>query len=196
MRAEYSLLETLRQGPQATTYLAQGPLGKVILKQFSLQKSTSWKDMALFEREAQTLMSLKHPGIPRLLKFEQSMVDNHLCMSLLIEYIEAPSLEERFQQGGHLTQSQVLNLGKDLLEILRYLHQLSPPVIHRDIKPSNLLLDKNNRVYLIDFGGVQTRLYPHDGRGSTIIGTYGYMAPEQFAGKPRPRVISTVWGRP
>lgn len=76
-------------------------------------------------------------------------------------------------------------IATQLLEILDYLHNRQPQVIHRDIKPSNILLGNrtgNNpgTVYLVDFGSVQTKVQTGTIK---IVGTYGYMPPEQFGGK-------------
>jgi serine/threonine protein kinase len=65
---------------------------------------------------------------------------------------------------------------------------LRPPVIHRDIKPENVVLEGGKfggRVFLVDFGGVQGSVATGEAFGSTIVGTYGYMAPEQFTGQVR-----------
>jgi len=77
-----------------------------------------------------------------------------------------------------------------LLDILVYLHDRHPPVIHRDIKPSNILLGDRSghsigQVYLVDFGSVQT-LATRAGQTMTVVGTYGYMPPEQFGGSAVP----------
>ncbi|MEG4065732.1 protein kinase, partial [Microcoleus sp. Pol11C2] len=81
-------------------------------------------------------------------------------------------------------------LAAALLDILAYLHQRQPPVIHRDIKPSNILLKNRSgnsvgEVYLVDFGAVQT-LATQQGKTVTVVGTYGYMPPEQFGGRAVP----------
>ncbi|MBW4463254.1 MAG: hypothetical protein KME47_23895 [Nodosilinea sp. WJT8-NPBG4] len=75
-----------------------------------------------------------------------------------------------------------------MLDILEYLYCLQPPVIHRDIKPSNVLLKNRSgnspgEVYLIDFGSVQTAAH---GGTVTVVGTYGYIPPEQFGGRSLP----------
>ena len=68
------------------------------------------------------------------------------------------------------------------MSILTYLHSLDPPVIHRDIKPQNIIYQSDTgKLFLVDFGAVQDT-YHHTVMGSTVVGTYGYMAPEQFRG--------------
>lgn len=85
---------------------------------------------------------------------------------------------------------EVKQLAKALLEILIYLHGRQPAVIHRDIKPSNILLtdrsgDNVGQAYLVDFGSVQT-LAAKEGGTITVVGTYGYMPPEQFGDRAVP----------
>jgi hypothetical protein len=70
------------------------------------------------------------------------------------------------------------------LDILSYLHGLNPPVVHRDIKPTNLVRSADGKMSLIDFGGVRDALRAEG--GSTVIGTFGYMAPEQLHGDASP----------
>lgn len=69
------------------------------------------------------------------------------------------------------------------MDILIYLHSLPSSVIHRDIKPRNLIRQDNQQIVLVDFGAVQVNLHGSETYGSTVVGTYGYMAPEQFRGK-------------
>ncbi|WP_366944788.1 protein kinase [Chamaesiphon sp. GL140_3_metabinner_50] len=73
-----------------------------------------------------------------------------------------------------------------MLIILQYLHHQSPPLIHRDLKPHNIIRDDNGRVFLVDFGAVQNVYNNTLLKGSTVAGTYGYMAPEQFRGAAVP----------
>lgn len=82
-----------------------------------------------------------------------------------------------------MTPEQIRDILLQLLNVLDYLESLSPPVVHRDIKPSNIVIDVADdvKVNLVDFGAVVENI--HGSRmGSTMIGTFGYMAPEQFSG--------------
>jgi hypothetical protein len=72
----------------------------------------------------------------------------------------------------------------DAAEVLAYLHRRVPPVIHRDLKPGNVLKKKDGSFAFVDFGAVRDKLRA-DG-GSTVVGTFGYMAPEQFQGRALP----------
>ncbi|KIZ02988.1 serine/threonine protein kinase, partial [Monoraphidium neglectum] len=91
--------------------------------------------------------------------------------------------------GMRADDKEVLRIATELLSVLKYLGSLRPPVVHRDIKPENVVLEGGawgGRVYLIDFGGVQGASPTGDSLASTIVGTFGYLAPEQFRGAATP----------
>jgi serine/threonine protein kinase len=159
----------------------------VVVKLLSFGSDFEWEHLKLFEREAKTLKALSHPAIPRYLDYLEIDLPTGKGFALVQTYVEGKSLEEHLKAGRKFTETEVKQLAKALLEILIYLHGLKPPVIHRDIKPSNILLTNrsgNNvgEVYLVDFGSVQT-LAAREGGTITVVGTYGYMPPEQFGGR-------------
>ncbi|MDJ0704378.1 MAG: serine/threonine-protein kinase [Leptolyngbyaceae cyanobacterium MO_188.B28] len=163
---------------------------QVVIKQLWLGEDFDWKDLKLFEREADVLKALSHPNIPEYLDYLELTSDNGPSFALAQSHINCRSLEAQLTAGRTFSESDVKVLAKSLLEILIYLHGLSPPVIHRDIKPSNILLsDRSGNspgdVYLVDFGSVQT-LAAQEGGTITVVGTYGYMPPEQFGGRVVP----------
>ncbi|OUL17964.1 serine/threonine-protein kinase [Nostoc sp. 106C] len=162
----------------------------VIIKLLIFGGDFEWDDLKLFEREAETLKSLSHPFIPRYLDYFELNSTTLQGFALVQTYISAQTLEQYLKAGQIFTEAEVKQIAKALLEILCYLHGLHPPVIHRDIKPSNILLGDRSgnsvgQVYLVDFGSVQTVLAT-EGATRTIVGTYGYMPPEQFGGRTVP----------
>ncbi|MEL6384817.1 MAG: serine/threonine protein kinase, partial [Cyanobacteria bacterium J06626_18] len=93
--------------------------------------------------------------------------------------------KELLGQGQRFSETQIVQIATEILEILVYLHTLNPPVFHRDIKPSNLIWGEDEHVYLIDFGAGQDRA-AIEGRTFTVVGTYGYTPMEQFGGRTLP----------
>jgi len=163
----------------------------VVIKQLFLGGDFEWQDLKLFEREAETLKSLSYPSIPRYLDYLEIEEPDSKGFALVQTYVEGKTLEEHLRSGRTFSESEVKQLAKSLLEILIYLHEeQEQPVIHRDIKPSNILLHSRSahtvgQVYLVDFGSVQNQAAKFGGT-ITVVGTYGYMAPEQFGGRSVP----------
>jgi hypothetical protein len=134
-----------------------------------------------FAREADTLAQLKHPAIPAISdRFDQQ--NRHY---LVMEYVEGRNLEEELtQRGGPFPEGLVIDIARQLCDVLAYLHGLQPPIIYRDLKPSNVMLTGNGRVVLVDFG--IARLFKAQRKG-TMIGTLGFAPPEQYQGIADPR---------
>jgi serine/threonine protein kinase len=101
------------------------------------------------------------------------------------DYIPGFSLQELLEKGQDFSEKKVRKIATEVLEILIYLHELSPPVLHRDIKPSNLIWGEDRQVYLVDFGAVQAQAAV-TGVTFTVVGTSGYAPLEQFWGRAVP----------
>ena len=183
----YQLEKKLGQNSSRQTWLATSLISpkQVVLKLLTLNPQIQWEEHKLFEREGQILKKLNHPYIP---KYQDYFVIDNLPGSrfpwfiLVQSYIDGVSLQELLDQGQRFSESQVEKIAMEILNILVYLHSLEPPVLHRDIKPSNLILGKDEQVYLVDFGAVQDKAFA-EGSTFTIVGTYGYVPMEQFAGR-------------
>lgn len=157
----------------------------IIVKLLAFNPQMQWEDVKLFEREAQVLQHLDHPQIPRYrdsFAIDAKAGKGLPMFGLVQDYIEGKSLQELLDKGDKFTLTEVQTITGQCLQILVYLHELSPPVLHRDIKPGNLILDGNNRLYLVDFGSVQERAKA-EGVSFTVVGTGGYAPPEQLWGK-------------
>ena len=141
----------------------------------------------LFNTEAETLEKLgNHRQIPRLLAYFEE--DEHFF--LVQDLIPGHTLSDELKPGQRWSESQVIALLQEVLEILTFVH--NNQVIHRDIKPDNIIRDNvQNKLVLIDFGAIkQVRNQALTQRGqvsaTVAVGTPGYMPSEQAGGTPRP----------
>jgi hypothetical protein len=178
----YAIIGLLGEGAQAATFDAVDKRkGRaVVIKRFRVRGAKSWKEVELAEREARVLASLKHPNLPEYIEhFEESGE-----LYLVTAKIEGESLQAIRARGGSVSEAEILRFLSDASEALDYLHGRAPPIIHRDIKPSNVIRRPDGSFALIDFGSVRDRMKPEG--GSTVVGTFGYMAPEQFQGRAMP----------
>jgi serine/threonine protein kinase len=187
----YQIRKQLSTKPGRRIFMAQdlqsGNL--VIVKILLFDPDFKWKEHELFEREAQTLKNLDHPAIPKYLDYFDVSTDHYHGFALVQTYIDAPSLESLIQDGRKFSENELIELADKVLSILDYLHQQNPIVIHRDIKPSNILLTNRSgnsvgEIYLVDFGCV--KITAREYGTITVVGTYGYIPPEQFGGKALP----------
>ncbi len=184
----YRIIDILGQGGVGITYKAQDLKSsqRVALKALSLRQMGDWKVLDLFEREAKILAQLEHPAIPRYLDYFQVDTLEDRAFYIAQELAEGKSLADLVEIGWRTNEDGVRRIATQILEILVYLHSLKPPVVHRDIKPQNLIWGKDGKIFLVDFGAVQDTYRSTFAKGSTIVGTYGYMAPEQFRGQAVP----------
>jgi serine/threonine-protein kinase len=180
----YRVLRTLGQGGMGTTYLAWDGTGEIaghpkllVLKQMNADMAKIAKAQELFEREAHTLKSLHHPGIPKYYDFFIEGGKKYLAMEL----VHGQDLEKLIHLKGPVTPNQGITWMSQTCDILDYLHSQNPPLIHRDIKPANLMVrNSDNRIVVLDFGAVK-EIGTTPG---TRIGAEGYCAPEQERGQP------------
>jgi serine/threonine protein kinase len=102
-----------------------------------------------FQREANSLVKAKHEAVPDITDFFSELER----LFLVMEYIEGDDLGKMLEKRGKpFSFEEVLPWINQLLEALKYLHNLTPPILHRDIKPQNLKLNERQKIKLLDFG--------------------------------------------
>lgn len=185
LKNRFALRRLLGQSATGATWLADDrQTGRqVVVKLLSFALLQGWKAYELFEREAKILSELHHPGIPAYVDFFRWGSGATSRFVLVQEHVKGKNLQELVDAGWRGTEEEITAIALRLLEIVRFLHSLHPPVIHRDINPRNIIRSDNGEVYLVDFGGAQESVRLSEGAGSTIVGTAGYMPLEQFIGK-------------
>ncbi|GBO56205.1 serine/threonine kinase [Pseudanabaena sp. lw0831] len=188
VQSRYRITSVLGQGGIGITYAALDTQtgDRVALKALSFRRINEWKVLELFEREAKVLAQLDHPAIPRYLDYFQIDRDRDRDFYIVQQLVEGKSLAQAIADGWHGSEEDVKQIAEQVLDVLIYLHGLKPPVIHRDIKPQNIILQPDLKIALVDFGAVQDTYRSTQVGGSTVVGTYGYMPPEQFRGKAVP----------
>ena len=178
----YVVKQLLGEGAQGATYAAvEVESGRpVAIKRFDVRGARRWKDVELAEREARVLATLDHPLVARYIEhFEE---DGSLY--LVMERVVGETLESIRKREGPLPEAEVRRFLACADRAFSYLHGRRSPVIHRDVKPANVVRRGDGSYVLVDFGAVSDSL--RRGTGSTVVGTMGYMAPEQLQGRALP----------
>jgi outer membrane protein assembly factor BamB/tRNA A-37 threonylcarbamoyl transferase component Bud32 len=131
-----------------------------------------------FEREANILVALSHPAIPKIFDYFTHNDRSYL----VLEYVHGKDMEALLNETqGYFPEDQVIAWAIELCDVLAYLHGHQPePIIFRDMKPSNVMINQQNRIILVDFGIAKTF---RTGQKGTMIGTEGYSPPEQYRGE-------------
>ncbi len=191
----YEILAPLGAGGMGEVYRARDPrLGRdVAIKVLPAAVAASAERLARFEREARTVAALNHPNIVVLYSIEEDGATRFLTMEL----VEGQALDTHLLPGG-LPCARVLELGIAIADALTAAHERG--VVHRDLKPANVMLSREGRVKVLDFGLAKlaaadagsdaahaaqtaTLAAPLSSDG-VVLGTAPYMAPEQLRGEP------------
>lgn len=202
----YLPLKRLGGGAFGTTFLGvdlrSAKQRQCVIKQLQLKGNIAPNQIEgvkkAFRREAEILEVLgdNHQQIPTLYAYfgltapgfmgakhhDPQNKESEEFIYLVQEYVRGHDLDKELRRKGKFTEAEVLDLLKQVLPVLQFVHNHG--AIHRDIKPSNMMRDRNNRIYLIDFGAVKqiTTGVPLQSN-SLVFGTLGFAPPEQIAGK-------------
>src|SRR6185295_5396205 len=187
----YEIIAPLGVGGMGEVYRARDPRLKrdVAIKVLPQDVASSPERLARFEREATTVAGINHPNIVVLHSIEEAEGTRFLTMEL----VDGRSLDQSVTAGG-LPTDRVIELGIAMADALAAAHEKG--VIHRDLKPANVMLTKDGRVKVLDFGLAKLATSdssPDITRAATIasplssdgqtVGTVPYMAPEQVRGE-------------
>ena len=180
LHKRYMILRTIGQGGMGAVYQARDMRRGTIcaIKEMSLSMvPVEERPQAIqnFRGEAKILSALNHPNLPTF----SGLFTEGLRHFLVMEYIEGQTLEQLLEQKGPFSERRVLGWGRQLCDVLEYLHGQPQPIIFRDIKPGNIMLTLDGHVKLIDFG--IARFFRQAGsRDTQMLGTPGFAPPEQY----------------
>ena len=176
---DYELLAEIARGGMGVVYKArQVSLNRIVAVKMILSGlQASPADVERFHAEAEAAANLDHPGIVPIFEVGECQGQHWFSMG----YVEGRSLADRLAEGP-LPPRQAAQLLHDVCEAVEYAHLHR--VIHRDLKPANILLDREGRPRISDFGLAKC-LSDEAGRTTTgqMLGTPSYIPPEQAAGK-------------
>jgi len=179
---KYPITGVLGQGAMGVVYKGFDPVIQRLVAIKTIQKSLLGEgdeaaDMAKrFRNEAQAVGRLSHPGIVQIYEYGEDDATAFIAM----EFVEGRTLDRLLQEQPRLAESEVLSVMDQLLEALDAAHRVG--VWHRDIKPANVLLTHEGQVKLTDFGIARIEHVALT-QVASMIGTPGYMAPEQYVGE-------------
>ncbi len=177
----YQLVRLLGQGGYATVYLGRHIHMRSYAAVKVLRAHLGTDDLVdQFRHEAETIAQLAHPNIVRVLDFD---VQDDIAF-LVMDFAPFGSLRRQYRRGTIVPLPAVISYSSQVARALYYAHQHR--VIHRDIKPENMLVAKDYRILLSDFGIALLAENSQIQSTQDALGTIAYIAPEQIKGKPRP----------
>ena len=183
----YAILEPIGAGGMGEVYRARDSRldRDVAVKVLPPHLAEDAQARARFEREAKTIAALSHPN---LLAIYDVGYESGIAFAVT-ELLEGETLRQRLESSGVLSWRKALEIGVPLSEGLAAAHAKN--IVHRDLKPDNVFLTSDGRVKLLDFGLARAApdaslslALTRDTKAGTILGTMGYMSPEQARGLP------------
>lgn len=174
----YEILQRLGAGGMATVYLANHRLleRKVAVKILNPEYASDEEFVRRFRREAQAAASLSHPNIVSIYDVGHEGDIHYIVM----EYVPGETLKELINREGPLPVRQAVDIATQICDALVCAHRNR--IIHRDIKPHNILLTKDGRAKVSDFGIARAAASATLTHSGSIVGSVHYFAPEQARG--------------
>ncbi len=177
--SHYKILEELGRGGMGVVYKAEDTKLKrtVALKFLPPEFMSDSEAKQRFLIEAQAAAALDHPNICAIHEIEEGNGQTFMVMG----FIEGRSLEAKIK-GERLKIKEVLDIALQIAEGLKVAHEHG--IIHRDIKPANIMITKEGRAKILDFGLAKLSGLSQLTRSGATLGTTAYMSPEQARGEP------------
>jgi len=178
----YEILEEVGQGGMATVYKAKCKLLnryvaiKILKEEFIDDKNF----MKKFKRESQAAASLSHPNILNVYDVGAETINEKNIPYIVMEFIEGKTLKQIIVERGRLTVDETIYYSRQIAEAIKHAHINN--VIHRDIKPQNIMITKDNRVKVTDFGIARAASSSTLTVSSNVLGSVHYFSPEQARG--------------
>ena len=180
MSYQYSDNDIIGRGGMGCVYKGRDPAGNLVaIKMMSNQVTCYPEYRALFQSEVNALRKMNHPSVVRIVG--KPFQDSAGNLFLPMEYVQGKTIEQYIRQNGPMSSNKAIEVMKMVLEAMQYVHEHG--CIHRDIKPSNIMIRDDGRICIIDFGIAKDSEVGSSGKTvGRIIGTDGYMSPEQATG--------------
>jgi serine/threonine protein kinase len=181
LHKRYHIQRVIGQGGMGAVYQAKDVKRQTVcaIKEMSLSMVPAHeRQQAIqnFKIEAKMLWGLNHPNLPAFTGFFSEGQRYYMVM----EYVDGSTLEELLERNGSpFSERRVLGWARQLCDVLEYLHSQNPPIIFRDMKPGNIMLTRNGRIKLIDFG-IARFFRSSSSQDTQLLGTPGFAPPEQY----------------
>ena len=175
----YTITDKLGGGGMSIVYLAVDSIlnRKVAIKAISIPPSEKEETFKRFEREVHNSSQLSHENIVSMIDVDEE--DD--CFYIVMEYIEGPTLAEYIHSHGPLSVETAIQFTEQILSGIKHAHDMR--IVHRDIKPQNILIDKNKKLQIFDFGIAKALSETSLTQTNHVLGTVQYLSPEQAKGE-------------
>jgi CheY-like chemotaxis protein len=174
----YEIVEELGRGGMGRVYRARDReiLEDVALKILNPEIADDEKAMERFRNELKTARRISHRNVCRL--YDLSRAGGTYFLSM--EYLPGQDLKRLIKEKGHLPASMAAMIGGQVADGLAEAHRAG--IVHRDLKPQNIIIDRDGRATILDFGIARLAQATGLTRSATLVGTPHYMSPEQADG--------------
>ncbi len=196
VEGKYKVLNKIGQGGMSVVYLA---LNERANKTWAIKevRKDGVQDFAMVRQgliaETNILKSLNHKYLPSIV----DVIDDKDTFLIVMDYIQGKSLDTVLKEsleteGLPISVEDVVSWGKQLCDVLYYLHTRPQPIIYRDMKPANIMLKPDGDICVVDFG--TARIFKTGNtEDTTCLGTPGYAAPEQYGGNGQSRPQTDIY---